>query len=730
MNDKNMLLGYGETLTNPVKLNRGGGEKNKPYSYSENKPVISAQLEELIEEINTLPLLAMPEGKAVAKFVLHPAFLAKSYFPVNLFERFSLESIGSKAVKVKPRKDIKKRGRKEEYTTACIYVSGKKESFQSFLDSVNQDTLTKGQQNDFVTLENISILEVSDKVKTINSNEVMSIEVALHTPDTSSSIVDSFEFFASQNGAVIDKARSIKVKGLTFMPIKASKDVALKVAEFSFLRTLRELPELRLSEPVISRSVIQTSNLSLPSEGAVNPHIKVAIFDGGLGIDDFNHWVTEYTFNGNASTNAKLLSHGQDVTSTVLFGVLGSETEKLSVPYCNIDHYRVLDSNVNNSDVDLFDVLIRIKSVLEQKKYDYINLSLGPRLPVDDDDVHVWTSTLEEILASGETLCTVAVGNDGQLPAKLNRIQPPADLVNGLSVGAATSLSDSWERCSYSCIGPGRSPGFVKPDGVAFGGHSDEPFQVYSPMVNGLARTAGTSFSAPLVLRQAIALSASLNYNITPLTAKALLIHHAESNNINRAEVGWGRFPHDLSEVIFCDDDEVKVIYQGTLKPSQHMRAPIPFPDVPMRGCVNLRATFCFSSPVDAEHPLNYTRSGLEVTMRKGVSDSSGLTFPLFNLKNVYADENEQRVDAHKWETTLRSEHKFKPNELTNPCFDIIYYGRDCGMPIDVDELEELPYVLVVTLSAEEMPDLYNLIRQKYQTLQPIQVQQQIMLRT
>lgn len=107
-----MLLGYGETLTNPVKLNRGGGEKNKPYSYSENKPVISAQLEELIEEINTLPLLAMPEGKAVAKFVLHPAFLAKSYFPVSLFERFSLESIGSKAVKVKPRKDIKKRGRR------------------------------------------------------------------------------------------------------------------------------------------------------------------------------------------------------------------------------------------------------------------------------------------------------------------------------------------------------------------------------------------------------------------------------------------------------------------------------------------------------------------------------------------------------------------------------------------------------------------------------------------
>lgn len=47
-------------------------------------------------------------------------------------------------------------------------------------------------------------------------------------------------------------------------------------------------------------------------------------------------------------------------------------------------------------------------------------------------------------------------------------------------------------------------------------------------MSNGIVSNAGTSFAAPLVLRQAIALSTSLQYNITPLTAKALLVHHAE----------------------------------------------------------------------------------------------------------------------------------------------------------------------------------------------------------
>lgn len=110
MNDKNMLLGYGETLTGSIILNRGGGGKNKPYTYTENKPVISQQLGKLISEINEIPPSAMPEGKAVAKFVLHPTFLAKSYFPVGLLDRFSLGSIGSKAIKIKPRKDIKRKG--------------------------------------------------------------------------------------------------------------------------------------------------------------------------------------------------------------------------------------------------------------------------------------------------------------------------------------------------------------------------------------------------------------------------------------------------------------------------------------------------------------------------------------------------------------------------------------------------------------------------------------------
>jgi hypothetical protein len=86
----------------------------------------------------------------------------------------------------------------------------------------------------------------------------------------------------------------------------------------------------------------------------------------------------------------------------------------------------------------LYDVLGRIDQVLVDKDYQLINLSIGPRLPIEDDDVHAWTAVIDDRLSRGTTLATIAVGNDGDGSAKdgLNRIQVPADCVNALAVGA------------------------------------------------------------------------------------------------------------------------------------------------------------------------------------------------------------------------------------------------------------------------------------------------------
>ena len=726
-----MLLGYGETLTSPIEIGSGGGNKKRPYTYDENKSYLINNFEVLLQSIAQIPAEAMPSNNTVAKITLHPAFLSKSYFPEKIISRFDLKSIGSKSVKIKPRKKVDKKStkNKENFSTACLYIAGNTNDFKSFLDALHNDAFNVGEKLEIATIEEISLYQSEDKIKGIQqSNVKRPIEVALHTPYSNDSILDSFVTYAENCGATVERQKIIHVNGLTFLPIKANVNEATNVAAFSFLRTIRDLPTLRVHNPVITRTTSDRKSITPPSSEVINSSLQVAIFDGGIGCTDFDPWVQEHSFS-NARTSGNLLFHGQDVTSTVLFGVVTENQTLLPTPYTKIDHYRVLDGSVTSVDSDLFDVLIRIKSVLESKQYDYINLSLGPQLPIDDDDVHVWTSTLEQYLTKGQTLCTVAVGNDGASPDGLNRIQPPSDLVNALAVGAASTMSDNWERCSYSCIGPGRSPGYVKPDGIAFGGSIAEPFTLYSPALGAITKTAGTSFSAPLVLRQAICLAASLDYNITPLTAKALLIHKAKNNGHDRKEVGWGRFPSDISNLVYCENNEATVIYQGSLKPSQHMRAMIPFPEIPINGKVTLKSTFCFATPVDAEHPLNYTRSGLIVTFRKKVSDPTK-TVSLHNLKSIYLDEEELREDAHRWETTLCTEKSFKSDTLKDPCFDVVYHGRDGGESVPLEDLQALSYVLVVTIKAENTPELYNNIRQRYQTLQPVQVKQDIRLRS
>lgn len=135
-------------------------------------------------------------------------------------------------------------------------------------------------------------------------------------------------------------------------------------------------------------------------------------------------------------------------------------------PYGLVDHYRVLDDKSGKDRYELYDALNSIRSVLQSRKYPFVNLSVGPALPVEDYDVHAWTALLDELFADRETLTTVAVGNNGEEDWESGnaRVQVPSDSVNSLAIGSANSKTRAWQRASYSCIGPGRSPVLIKPD--------------------------------------------------------------------------------------------------------------------------------------------------------------------------------------------------------------------------------------------------------------------------
>lgn len=725
---KNFIIGYGEALTTDVSVKSGSGAKKHPYSFAEARKRFVSNLKDAMHEIDSKPKNQCANGEFVIQFIQHPSYLAKTYYPNKLFKKFGIKDVGSKAIKVKPLKWAIQT-HPEEGLASCIFVAGTKSQFEAMMNSVEHDQLPDTSQTLIRTFEKISTINAKEKIKKIEHNfQNLKLEVVLHAAKQDNFVRESFTDYTKELGGTVDWERAKTVGGLTFLPVSISDGNELKLAEFSHLRALRSVPKLRFNRPDVVRATMNQA-FTLPAFNKVNNEFKVCIFDGGLGENTLiSQWANEIIPSDVTGVHPSLLAHGSEVCSTYLFGPFNPDTMSFGSPYTNIDIVRVLSPDDN--DPDLFDVLGRIESVLKEKKYKYVNISLGPRLSIDDDEVHVWTSVIDALLQDGHCLATIAIGNDGELDGEYSRIQPPSDMVNCFAIGASNSNEAEWDKAPYSCKGPGRSPGVVKPDGIIFGGSENDLFRVYSPLTNSIVGTMGTSYSAPYALRVAAGIDAITDFDLAPSTVKALLVHHAERKDKNMVDVGWGRLPNAPEEVIECLDDEAIIVYQGELKRSQHLRIPIPIPEGIDCTWVHLKATFCFNAITDPEHPLHYTRSGLDISFRandeKVKKDAEHAnTKSFFSVGNLYETEEELRDDAHKWETCISREQKFRKTTLMNPVFDVKYHAREKGGDAKGDSIP-LNYSLIVSIQAEGDTNIYDLVLQQNQVLQSVKVSTRI----
>lgn len=725
---KNFLLGKGEKLTEVVNVPSGGGDKQAPYDFQTAKKRLSSKLESVSQKLDTIPKEACPNNEVVALVTMHPRYTSKSDFPETLLSSIGLRAVGGKSTKIEPEKwGIKKPPK--EATTEQIFVAGKIENFKKWSTTISDWNENTGSNITITKIEDITYFESSQKLFSIPDKEVETFfEVVLHN-DNHDSILEQFSNYCKKLNVGVIRERVREVGGLTFVPIKCSPSQIESIALFTFVRVARGMPTIRPVQPSILRGG-PSSSIEIPNSNVNENGIKVAVFDGGLPEKHhFSNWVTRFDPPGIGPADPTYLQHGYWVTSALLFGHIHSST--LADPLVKVDHYRVLDTNTGKgiNGLECLDVLDRIVSVLSDndKRYEFINLSLGPNMASTDHEVTLWTATLDQKLANYEALVTVAAGNDGERDAivGLNRIQPPADGVNILSVGASDSHANAnWKRASYSCIGPGRKPGFVKPDGLAFGGAEDETFNVVdassTPKLTGVT---GTSFAAPLVLRAASGVKSMIGADINPRTIRALLIHKAKSNKKHKkSDVGWGKFETEVDEIISCSDDEFLVIYQGELPVGEHLRANVPLPKMPLLGKVTLTATLVITPEVDPEFPGAYTRSGLEVSFRPNSTkfkfyNSKKAKHPetksFFSTGKLYGkDEASLRKDSHKWEPCLKGSANFVGSKLKNPCFDIYYHHR-ASATAQTDP-KPIPYSLVISLKAPKVKNLYDQVVRDY----------------
>lgn len=731
----NFLLGNGHRLTSPVRVSKMPGEKTAPYKFDEARERLTAQFTAAVANFRQLPEVACPDGYAVGIITLHPEYTAKSYFPADLIREARMEAIGSRPARVIPEKWGKK-AEPEESPTTELFVAARRTDFADLARELPNWSESHRGAEELFEVESFRAPKREDRVQRISKrHDSPLLEVVLHTTGIPKPgrILEAFEAFVESLDLEPDLDRRFEVGGLCFVPLRAARAQISELSEFAFLRTIREMPGLRPLRPLIrSTAKFRPFPVSLPDVAPLDPQLRAAVFDGGLTTEvDFAPFANAHEPDGIGTAVPGYVEHGTAVTSAVLFGPLTKGTE-LARPYGVVDHYRVLDERSGtgdegsgNSNFELYDALARIRDVLQTRKYSFVNLSIGPALPVEDHEVHAWTAVLDSLLADGETLTTVAVGNDGEKDHESGnaRVQVPADSVNSLAVGAANSRGSEWTRAAYSCIGPGRSPGVIKPEVVNFGGSEKEPFFVLDPSLSIATPDAGTSYAAPATLRLGMGVRAHFGPDLSALAIKTLLIHCSEQSDGQLiSEVGWGRVPQDLDTLVVCNDGQARIVYQGELTPAQYLRTPVPMPIGKLTGMVTLTATFCFACETDPHDPSNYTRGGLDVTFRphseKFDKDATHPKSKSFFRQTDYDSEKELRRDAHKWETTLHRSHQFRASSLKDPVFDVHYQVRESGRATSG---EKIRYALVITISAPKVKNLYDGIVQRYQTqLEPI----------
>jgi len=350
----------------------------------------------------------------------------------------------------------------------------------------------------------------------------------------------------------------------------------------------------------------------------------------------------------------------------------------------------------------------------------------------------------------------VAVGNDGEAGNGLDRIQSPSDMVNGMGIGAYTQRNGRDVHAPYSCKGPGRECSKMKPDLVAFGGCDQQPIHLVAATSGKKVLAHGTSFASPI----AAALGAQTTDSFergTTLLARALLIHTARHPEGDPDHLlGHGIVGPTMDDILYCNRNEVTIIFQGDLIPTKMVRLPVMLPTgINITGNVEIRWTIAGLPPVSPIHPSDYTACCIEDTFYPNdqvfafsLLDKNGKRqvkrlhlkdddaeikrllangwekshMPTTQSGNEYPTEQERR-SSYKWEPIVRRAVSKRASSLYQPFLVLHAIPRNSGTA-------RLDYAAIVTISAPKCADdLYSAVLRRYPVLQPIRLRTEAELR-
>ena len=261
MSQTNFLIGRGELLTHDIKGPRRMPGKAEVYTLAQATQRLTPQFSATATALDALPSDACPGDFGVARLMMNPSYIARSFFPVAMLRTVGLESVGSRTVKVTPGGWTKK-GSPQESTTTELFVAGKRQAFRHLSEWTRQIEEGSDEALDLAHIEHFSAFTPQERIANYGNAKDRFFEVGIHLlPDESRLFVQqAFVKFAKEASVKVHADLSFTAGNLWFVPVEGKHDHIERLAEFVFVRVIRPVPKLRGLRPV-QRAVIPSFSL-------------------------------------------------------------------------------------------------------------------------------------------------------------------------------------------------------------------------------------------------------------------------------------------------------------------------------------------------------------------------------------------------------------------------------------------------------------------------------------
>jgi hypothetical protein len=748
---KRPIIAHGELYVEPIVKKGSGGPKIIPHQYEVAKLKTIENVDRILQQIQQRDEIFLNEKIVCVR--LEPKFEAKSYVPDGLLLNENMTIVGG-------RKYSFVNDANEEQPAKLYFLktddAGISKIKQTLL-SGNKERQEKWR-NQIGSIRSLDLLSPNEKILGFSDDwDSGTVEVILHP--LQNELDEMIELFLSTSGILKENTRiNTYEDGLTFISAKCGRAELEKMKSLNPLRAVHPLGRVKIS-PLRTISGIEAP---LPPQSNKKSSIVVGVFDGGA--DDTLPLLKGYVKTTDCAViapNENYLSHGTAVCGAVLHGNLAGKNKfyPLQTPYVSVESFRVLPIQ-DKADFELYEAIDEIEKIVSGRRdLKLCNVSFGPRGAIIDDSINRFTYVLDQLtydVSEGEVnpLFCVAAGNDGDLPEPFNRVQSPADMVNGLGVGAytLTTVDGSKIRAAYSCVGRGREGAKIKPDLLDFGGSIDRPFVLVGSKPDSLATSYGTSFASPYTVHKIGKLMAKSD-NIAPHLGRTLLIHTARFNKkFTLDEQGHGFCLEDVDEILSCDDKKVTILYSGLLEPAQIVNLPIFAPNInSIKGMVNISWTITTIVAPYANDPDAYTNDCIDdvfiphtdvfkytkedsktqkpLTKRLNLCKAADIEreqillaegykrspFPMSCTPKSFRSEDDLRVKDYKWDTVIKKHQRMRGSSLRNPYLTLQAIDRN-GF-----NAQSIKYHVAVSIEAQSYTgSLYDAILQTYKNLAPI----------